>query len=98
LYCSLEFLCGFQVVITEFFELPLVFDSIGEVVNHLPIRDVENLSSNFCKAVVVLLKGFVRLLFASFELVLSTWSSEYSIEIFTEFVLELSPGIDGACS
>jgi hypothetical protein len=45
LYCTLEFLSGFWVVITEFFKLPLVFDPIGEVIYHLPIYDIIDLGS-----------------------------------------------------
>ena len=81
----LKFLSGLWIIIAEFFKLPLVFDPVSEVIYHLPVHDVKNLGSDFCKAVIVLLKGFIRLLFARFEFVRGTWSGEYS-KIFTEAV------------
>jgi hypothetical protein len=43
LYCALEFLGYFQVVVIEFLKLPLVFDLIGEVIYHLPVCDIIDL-------------------------------------------------------
>jgi hypothetical protein len=45
LYCMLEFLSDFWVVITKFFELPLIFDPIGEVIYHLSVCDIIDLGS-----------------------------------------------------
>jgi hypothetical protein len=59
LYYALEFLGSFWVVVTEFFKLPLVFDSVDEVIYHLPIYDIIDLGSLLGKAAVVLLKGLI---------------------------------------
>ena len=69
----LEFLSGLWIVVAEFFKLPLVFDPIGKVIYHLPVCDIEDLGSYFSKALIILLEGFIRFLFASSKLVPSTW-------------------------
>ena len=76
LYCMLKFLGGFWIIVVEFFKLPLVFDPVGEVIYHLPVCDIEDLGSYFSKAVIILLEGFIRFLFASSKLIPSTWVGE----------------------
>ena len=45
LYCTLKFLGSLWIIVAEFFKLPLVFDPIGKVVNHLPVCDIIDLCS-----------------------------------------------------
>ena len=45
LYRSLEVFSDLGGITTEFFKLPLVLDSIGEVLNHLSVCDIIDLGS-----------------------------------------------------
>ena len=98
LYYTLEFHGGLWIIVTEFSKLPLVLDPIGKVIYHLPVCDIEDLGSYFSKALIILLEGFIRFLFASSKLVPSTWVGEDAVKVFIEFALKLSPSNNGAGS
>ena len=68
------------------------------MIYHLPVFDIKDLGSYFSKAVIILLEGFIWFLFASSKLVLSTWVGEDATKNFIEFVIKLSPSIDGVGS
>ena len=72
----LEVLDCLWVIVAELFKLPLVFDLVGEVINHLLICDIKDLGSYFRKAVIILLEGFIWFLLACSKLVPSTWVDE----------------------
>ena len=91
----LEFFGGLRIIIAELFKLQLVFVPFGKAIYHLPVCDIKDLGPYFSKAVIILLEGFIWFLFASSKLVSSTRVGEDAAKIFTEFVLKLSPSIDG---
>lgn len=78
-----------EVLVKEF-----VLETIVEVIDHIPIRDVHQIRATFSKALVVVMCGFTVFLLAILEIMMICWTRPFALEIIHDILGEHEPVVD----